>query len=226
MMNVEITGPTSAKEQKPNHDRFERNARIIIYLSSLAGFLLLGNSIYLTINAGADPLSIGVYALELLMSLAGIWLVHSGRYRTAVNIVVGFNLVAMIILPFVSGQGISQQTIFLAPWLILIALLTLEWKNARIVIGTALLSAITSVLLDLYLPFEREALIGSNFPLFITLGVMILLLTYVAFRQLPTATIRTRLLSGFVGLVIIPLILVTAYSAYINFRTSRNELEI
>jgi len=182
-----------------------RNALLIIaaylFATLLAGIPLIVQ----LIKAPSSQLwaaEISVFAVTVSSGI-GLWLVWRGRLEagiwltTSTALITGFILTATF-----SGLGII---FFLSAATLntLIAIQTLQPRQATFLIITGIAAGVLILIVDLFIPTQRRSIPSLQTLIYVISAVMLLLFGYFISRQFPHYALRTKLIISFVAVTLV-----------------------
>lgn len=212
-----------AEETSEETKRIRRAYRLLIAMGLIVG--LAATIIFirqLTDGDGNyhDLIEPGFGIVAALLMGVGALLVRHGRVTLAITLVAlvlfGFDL---FLITRLTEIGLPL-TISITLIIVLLASQTLPSRTVAWGVVTAFLTGAILIVLDTFWPAERGGISQTDLRIiYVTAVVLIVLTMAVAIRQFPTYSLRTKLISAAVALVVITVILTTVV---VNGITRRN----
>ncbi len=134
-----------------------------------------------------------------------------------------FGLMLISISAFISGSGLPAAAIFLIFSLILSASLPKEWQADLSTILGILLSGICGLLTH-YSAFQQLEIRPAEILMQGIAGALFIIYVVMVVRQFIVVSLRLRLVTAFIGVVIVPLALLPIIQSQFMFNTLNDEL--
>ncbi|NJN53758.1 MAG: HAMP domain-containing protein [Anaerolineae bacterium] len=216
--------------QQPEHElseqaiRANRAYRLLLVIGILIGLASSIISIRLLIERNfRDVIEPGLGVVAALIILVGAFLAKKGHVTLAITLaaVALFGLDLFLIYRL-SNIGLPL-TIALTLIIVLISSQTLPSQTVVWGVVLTFLTGAVLIILDMFWPFARGSVASQDLRIInITAVVLVGITLFIAIRQFPTYTLRTKLMTAAVSLVILTVLLTTVV---VNDITRRNLTE-
>jgi GAF domain-containing protein/HAMP domain-containing protein len=217
--NLPVQGSTNVQE------RLQSIVLLTTIISVLSLFSILG-IVFLLITYPGWQLGVlaGSYALTTLSGLAAYQYFYPRRLYFAGLLILGlmFGVTSLATAATLSGLGIPSAIVYLILALIISSMLAEEWQS-NVIIGIGILVSGACALLTEFSPLVKLSIGLIDVLTPAILGILFMVYVVMLTMQFVMATMRIRLVTAFLAIVIIPLSVLTAIQSRFMFDVLDNE---